>query len=373
LTRVNVVYVISGIEKALAFEWTCDYLNKEEFNLSFILLSDSETLLSAFLKSRNLPVFRLSYKTNWQKVLALFNICKILWRSNAHVIHTHLFEANVIGLAAGWLMRVKKRIYTRHHAMTHHRDYLQGRKWDKLCNALATDIIAISKNVEHILVELDCANPDKIRLIPHGFDFSVFDAVPEEQVRSFKSKYSIPDDAYPVVGVISRYTYWKGIQFVVPAFEKLRQQFPKAFLILCNAHGEYFSQVQQLLSALPKDAYAEVRFESNLGVLYKTFNIYVHVPIDSVCEAFGQTYVEALAAKIPSVFTLSGIASEFVVDKKNAIVVPYQNSEEVYRAFIELAAHPERFAEMVNAGSNDVRKRFNIHSMIRALQNLYRQ
>jgi hypothetical protein len=53
------------------------------------------------------------------------------------------------------------------------------------------------------------------------------------------------------------------------------------------------------------------------------------VPIDDTIEAFGQTYIEALISGVPSVFTLSGVASEFIENGKNALVVDYKNSEQI--------------------------------------------
>ncbi len=44
----------------------------------------------------------------------------------------------------------------------------------------------------------------------------------------------------------------------------------------------------------------------------------MHVTIGKHYEAFGQIYVEALAAGIPSVFTLTGIAPEIIEHEHNA-------------------------------------------------------
>ena len=58
----------------------------------------------------------------------------------------------------------------------------------------------------------------------------------------------------------------------------------------------------------------------------------MHVPIDSMSEAFGQTYIEALASRVPSIFTLSGIACEFAKDRVNCLVVPYKDSDSIQLA-----------------------------------------
>ena len=100
-------------------------------------------------------------------------------------------------------------------------------------------------------------------------------------------------------------------------------------------------------------------------------NIFVHVPIDDHSEAFGQIYVEALAAGVPSIFTLSGIAPDFVVDNKNALVVPFKNSEAIYEAMLKILKD-ENFAEKLKQeGYKTVTGKFDLSRMINQLETLY--
>src|SRR6185295_19908794 len=82
----------------------------------------------------------------------------------------------------------------------------------------------------------------------------------------------------------------------------------------------------------PEKSFIEIRFENNIFALYKLFDVFVHTPIDEYAEAFGQTYVEALASGVPAIFTLSGIACDFVQHEKNAWVVPYKDSGKIVTA-----------------------------------------
>ena len=64
--------------------------------------------------------------------------------------------------------------------------------------------------------------------------------------------------------------------------------------------------------------------------------MFVHAPVGRDYEAFGQVYVEALAMGVPSVVTLSGVACDIIEDGRNALVVPYRDSESIYRALDRL-------------------------------------
>ena len=327
--KIKVIYIVSDIDKSMHFEWITPLLNIN-FEVSYILIGQKDTALEQFLRSQNIQVFIIPYSHNGGLVRVWLRVFKILRVQKPDIIHAHLWIANLVGLTAGWLAGVKKRIYTRHHATLHYKEYPSGLKWDKLNNRLATHIIAISRNVEDILINWDNAERKKITLIPHGFEFSYFMKVDDRRVRYLSEKYNLKIGHRPVIGVISRFIEWKGIQFIIPAFARLREEFPNAHLILANAHGDYERELGALLSFLPVSSYTRIKFENDLAALYKLFDIFVHVPFDERSEAFGQTYVEPLIAGIPCVFTLSGIAREFITNEQNALVVDYKNEVQIY-------------------------------------------
>src|ERR1051325_10990909 len=113
-SRIKVVIIISNIDKAVGFEWIVKSIDKKRFDLSFILLNPSPSYLNKFLREENIPSFELSYRRKSDLPFILLKVIKLLRRIRPDVVHTHLFEANVIGQTAAWLLRVPKRVYTRH-------------------------------------------------------------------------------------------------------------------------------------------------------------------------------------------------------------------------------------------------------------------
>ena len=114
----------------------------------------------------------------------------------------------------------------------------------------------------------------------------------------------------------------------------------------------------------------EISFEPNLFALYKLFDVFIHVPINKEIEAFGQTYVEALAASVPSVFTLSGIASEFVENKNNSLVVDYKNSEQIHDSIIQILVNKKLRETLIQNGRKSV-EQFKLEIFIKKLEQLY--
>lgn len=371
--KTKVTYIISNIDKALAFEWISETLSKAHFSLSFILLNPGDSALERYLKAHEVPLTRISYRGKKDFFAAFMQLRKLLKQQRPAVIHCHLFDAAILGLMAGKMLGIPKRIFTRHHSTMHHTYFPRAVYYDKFINSLATHIIAITENVKQVLVEREGVKPDKVQIVHHGFKLEAFDKsqINEERIRQLAKKYQTADK-YPVIGVIARQTHWKGIQFVIPAFQKLLEKYPNAHLVLANAKGDYKAEIDVLLAELPRESYTEITFEQDLFALYQLFDVYVHTPIDTHSEAFGQTYVEALAAGIPSVFSLSGVAPEFIQDEKNALVVPHQNSEVIYEKIIRSLELPEpERKKITQQGQEDVKKMFSLSQMIDKLSALY--
>ena len=369
---VKIVYIISNINKAIAFEWIAEELDKTKFELNFILLNPKESYLEEYLNKLNINVKRINYNSKRDIPLSILRIIYFLLLNKPSVVHTHLFDASFIGLIAAKLCGIKKRIYTRHYSTYHHDFFPNAVKWDKLNNKFATRIIAISEVVKDVLISKEGVAPEKISLVYHGFKLNKFSEYDNDVIEKLKSKYN-PTNKRPVIGVISRFTELKGIQFIIPAFSKLLNQYPDALLLLFNASGDYEKEINKLLSELPKETYLKVVFENEITSIYHLFDVFIHVPINDTIEAFGQTYIESMASGIPLIATKSGIGNEILINNDNSIVVPYKNTEAIYKAIALLFSDSELKNKITNNAKNTVAQKFEIHVMIEKLETIYLQ
>ncbi|QDA59344.1 glycosyltransferase family 4 protein [Hymenobacter jejuensis] len=369
--RRRVTYIISNIDKALAFEWVAAQLDRSHIDLSFILLNHGSSVLEDVLYNLGVPTVRVEYNGKKDLLRALWQVRQQLSTWRTQVVHTHLFEASLIGLLAAKSLGISKRILTRHHSTMNYDYYPRGVYYDRLMNAMATDIIAITEVVREVLTDRESVPASKIHLIHHGFDLAAFKHPNPATVESLRIKYSTKEK-YPVIGVIARQTALKGIQYIIPAFAQVLAIYPKAKLLLANAQGDYKTEITAFLHQyLPSSSYQEIAFELELSSLYKLFDIYVHTPINSQIEAFGQTYVEALAAGIPSVFTLSGVASEFIRHEENALVVPFENSAAIAQAIERFLADANMRERCRANGQASVAQQFSLDTYLKALEELY--
>jgi glycosyltransferase involved in cell wall biosynthesis len=98
--------------------------------------------------------------------------------------------------------------------------------------------------------------------------------------------------------------------------------------------------------------------------------VFVHVPVSNEAEAFGQTYVESLKFGIPSVFTLSGIANEIVINEENALVVDFKSTDEIIKAIKRLLNNQTLCLQLVENGKKSVEHLTSIKKT-KALEGLY--
>ena len=369
-SRVRLVVAVAMNVRWLAFEWLAERLDRERFELSFLLLGDGEPPLAPFLRQRGIPFVHLRYRGKRDLARCTVEAYRYCRAAGVDAIHTHFFPAHFAGLLGAWLAGVPLRVQTRHHSTFHYRYRRAAALYDRFFNALATRIVAPSEVVKRVLVEREGVDPRKVVRIDHGFALDRFAEVPAAEVAELAGRY-LPPGAGPVVGVVARYIECKGVQHVIPAFRRLLASYPSAFLVLANARGGDGRLIRRELAALPAGSYVEIPFEPNVSALYKLFDLFVHAPVDPDIEAFGQVYVEALAAGVPAVVTRSGIGQEILEHGVNAWIVAPADSEAIHQGCASLLADPALRERLARAGERTVRERFSLERMMAALERLY--
>ena len=344
-------------------------LDKEKFEIEFIFLNQKIPEIYNRLHKKGFSVEFIKYKGKADLFHVFFSLLSNFRKSKPDIVHAHLFDASLIAITAAWMAGVKKRVHTRHHASIHHESHPHAIKYDKWINALSTDIIAVSENVKQILVGKENVPPSKIHVIHHGFNFNEMEVKPEEKMAAMR-KYAL-EGHYPIIGVISRFVEWKGVQYIIPAFKRVLIDYPEAKLVLANAKGEFKPEILDMLASLPSKNFVMIDFEEHIYALIQCFDLFVHAPVNKNAEAFGQIYVEVMNAKVPMICTISGIASFYVVDHQNALVTNYNDSDDIFNRIVELLVNKQLTTELVERAFRDVRAHFSINKMINQLEGVY--
>lgn len=367
--KKKLCYIVSDIDTSHLVDANIRFLDPEKYEITAVFTGKKVPKLFETLEADGFAVKFYKSRGKIDLPALTFKLVKLFGEIEPDIVHTHLFHATAAGLTAARFKNVRQRVHTRHHSVEAHFYHPHAVYYDRYFNRISTDIVAITDLVAEILIGWEKVAPEKVVVVKHGFDWKYFDEA-RRSSNDLKEKYDLTG-AYPVVGVISRHIHWKGIQYTIPAFKKLLEKYPNAKLVLANASGSYKPEIMKLLAEIPAERYRLIEFERNVFELYKTFDAFVHVPIGKNYEAFGQIYVEALAMGVPSIFTLSGVASDFVRDKFNALVVPFEDSTAIYESLLQILEDAELRKTLIENGAASVKENFHISRMIAGLDQLY--
>ena len=369
--KIKVTTAFSNISKFIWLEWLCEAFDRDRFDLSFIILNPGDSEIETWLRERDIRVERIRYRGKKDFPRALVQGYRLLRRWRPDIVHAHLFDATLAAMIAGRAARIPVRAYTRHHSTSHHEYMPKAVKWDRIMHACATNVVATSEVVRRVLVDREGVSPSKISVLHHGFRLEEFERVDPTAVEAMKAKYGITKEDF-VVGAVSRYLELKGVHHMVAAFKQFLEARPEAKFVIANALGNYAPTLRQLIAEeLPADRVVQIEYERDMPSLYAIMDVFLHVPLNPLVEAFGQTYVEAMAAGIPSVVTLSGIANEYIVDGENAVVVGHDSAEAIVHGLMRLDADPALRARVVENGRRSVYDRFTLDRQLRELASLY--
>lgn len=237
--------------------------------------------------------------------------------------------ATIIGMLSAKLFSIPNRVFIRHHSNIHHKYAMKfGIAIDQVSNRLATTIVAVSEIVKRILIDVESVNSDKVEIIYNGVNLIDFNSL--LPVSREVSKQNFEKVPLFHIGVISRLTEWKGVEYTATAFVRLQKEFPESRLHIVGAFADSYLDVRDILSKVASNTYTLDKVNSKIPYFLQGLDAFVHVPISFEDEAFGIVYIEALASGIPCIFTQSGVLNELETPDRYAAIVAYRNSEEIY-------------------------------------------
>jgi glycosyltransferase involved in cell wall biosynthesis len=240
--------------------------------------------------------------------------------------------ATILGMLPAFALRVPRRIFIRHHSNFHTKNKMRfGTLVDFIANNLSTQIVAVSEVVKEILINDEGVKSAKVVLIRNGIDIERFAEVSALTGRGG----SKPGEVFRI-GIVSRLTGWKGVQYSVDAFIMLKARYPNSHLNIVGAPGDSLPLIKDKLAKLKASDYTLNSWHPDILDFLGKLDAFVHVPIGPQDEAFGLVYIEALSSKTPSIFTISGVLHELSTPEKYAQIVPYEDSFAIFNSMVKI-------------------------------------
>jgi glycosyltransferase involved in cell wall biosynthesis len=330
--RVHVLFLFSDVNASPMLLEIVKNVQRSEHSFKVVVLGELDLEICKGLQQLGINPYLVSKRSKYGLAWMFASIARQVLVSRPATIMASGQYATILGLLPAYMMRVRRRIFIRHHSNFHTKNRMRsGTLADRIANYLSTKIVAVSEVVEEILISTERVRSAKVILIRNGVDIERF----AEVTSSTRNGGSRPQEVFRI-GVVSRLTGWKGVQFSVDAFIMLKAKYPNSYLEIVGAPADSFGQIKEKLATLDAADYSLTDWRPDvLGFLQK-LDVFVHVPIGPQDEAFGLVYIEALASRTPSIFTLSGVLHELPNPEKYAHFVPYEDSTAIFNEMVEI-------------------------------------
>jgi glycosyltransferase involved in cell wall biosynthesis len=317
----------------------------------FLMLHEGEPGAAEFaaaMRERGVPIEELRLRGDADPV-AFARLVALLVRRRPRLVHTHLFHADVYGLAAAALARVPARASTKHGFNAFRANRLFA-ALDRGVFRLAGLHVAISRGLARYLAETEGLPEERFEIVHYGLRASAEEPPPYE--------------GSPGLLCIGRLVPVKGHTVLLDAFARARAEVPELTLDLAGA-GPLEAELR---AAAPEN----VRFLGRVAPVQETLEEHAIVVVPSLGEGFGMVALEAMERGRPVIASAVGGLPELVLDGETGLVVPPGDAEALAAAIVRLARDPALAQRLGEAGRRRAVAEFSEERCIERTAELYR-
>lgn len=318
--------IIQGVTSSLSvllIEDQVHYIEENGYEIKVVCNNDFDKLYED-ITMNNIPFER---EISIGKDLScLYRLARYLHREKPDIINFSTPKAGLLGMIAGYLTRVKTRIYVQRGLRL---ETITGLKkailytTERLTCRFSTHVIVISDSLEQELVQKKIVDPDKVVRIgrgsSNGIDMEKFNIanIEEGRLASLKSDLGISPSDF-IVGYVGRLTRDKGINELVEAFETLEDKYEHLKLLL----------VGDFEAADPVKEENKQKIANNPSIIHHPFTDdveYYYTLMDLFAfptfrEGFGNVSIEAQAMRVPVVTFNSTGARDTVLPNVTGVI-----------------------------------------------------
>lgn len=317
--------------------------------------------------------------------MVLKELRSLIRRFNPDIVHTHASKAGVLGRWAAYREGVPLVYHTFHgHVFHSYFGVWKTRFYKAIERYLArrsTRLIALSEEQKWELTELHrIASPEKVEVIPLGFDLSRFRTDMEEKRTRFRKEWGMAEDEL-AIAIVGRSVPVKGHGLFLQAFAELKartRQRVRGFVVGDGEDQEKLIRMAKELGlrvSTPEDPdlNAELLFTSwirRIDELWAGMDI---ATLTSHNEGTPVSLIEAHAAGLPAVSTRIGGVASIVEDGGSGRLLDERDPSALAGAWSELLEDEGLRNEWGKRGRERVQERFSVERLAKDTIDLYRR
>jgi glycosyltransferase involved in cell wall biosynthesis len=276
-------------------------------------------------------------------------------RTRPDVIHTHLFDADLVGTVVAWVCGVQ--CCSTIHSATFFTT--PAHRWRYRCLALLVRrFFPVSLALSDVLIQRCHVPADQVRVIRNGIDTTRF----------APSRARDGADARgPIIGTLARLDPRKGIRILLDAMPHLLPEYPEALLLVGGAgeEKEALERQARALGLADRVVFAGPVHEPR--DFYRRLDLFV---LPSLDEGFGLVVLEAMAMGLPVIGARVGGVPEILTHGVNGWLVEPGDSAGLAAGIRTLWADPALRRQVAEEGRRTA-QRLDITQTAMQLQTEY--
>lgn len=230
-------------------------------------------------------------------------------------------------------------------------------------------IIAISPEQKRELAEVYAVcSPEKISVVPLGFNLLRFEQNQAEKRADFRQKYQLQDNETAIV-IVGRLVPIKNHALLLKSLAQILPKIEQPVKVFIVGDGEERAALEQLVSTLGLTQ--KVVFTSWIKKIDEVFAGADIVTLCSLNEGTPVTLIEAQAANKPIISTKVGGVADAVLPNKTALLVPSNDVSAYSDALQKLINDPNLRQQLSFAGREFVGKHYGYQRLINDTSALY--
>lgn len=337
------------------------HADRDRVCLSVCLISELGPLVGEF-EALGIPVAFLPKKSRMD-FSVIFRLASFWRKNHVDLVHTHLFTADLWGRLAGLLSRVP--IVSTSHTTSDPNIGRLGRWLDRILDRRNNAVICVSEAVRRYRIEEAGFDPKKLHLIENGIDLGRFDRKASRD--EMEARLKLPSGFRWAV-IVGRLVPLKGHCFLLDALALLAADFPDLGLLIAG-DGEEEAALRAQVDALGLSS--RVVFLGLRRDIPDILGISETMVLPSSREGLPIVLLEAMAAALPVVVTSVGGIPEVVAEEETGLFVTQEPSS-IAAALRTLLENPARSRSMGKKGRQLIEERFDIRTVARRYESLYR-
>ena len=318
-------------------------------------------------------------------IAAYRKIKEIIKEFKPDIVHTHASKAGTLGRLAAASCGVKVIVHTFHgHVFHSYFGKVKTEFYKNIERYLAkksSKIIAISnRQKEELTIEHKICNPDKVVVVPLGFDLDRFQQNQQEKRAVFRNYYNLADDEI-AIGIIGRLVPVKGHALFLESLKNVLDSTNKKVRAFIIGDGDDRAIVEAKATALgimftnehSPAAKAPLTFTSWIKDIDGALAGLDIVALTSLNEGTPVSLIEAQAANKPIVTTNVGGIRNVVLENETSFLIESRDAE-VFGAKLQLLAEDDALRLKMGArGWEHVKDTFHYKRLVTDIDALYKR